>query len=388
MCCWLPNQANPAPGDKSFDPKGFQASAPAVKSTNANLWEAWHIQYEPLLGSTNSTNTTPFGGYDSADLVQAEYMFDRMTAAGISFLITDNTNGIGADFGNTWAATKAIAALAARYNIKHNSSSGSGGGNGNTMSFALSVGVNPLGSPTDPATLPKMEAQLQYVFDTFFNTTDAAVRAIDGNNGTDAASAAELAAAAYRDPTDGKPLVVLYVEQVFEPLWNAWMKRTPASVGNRFHVGYEDGMENWRPGLYGWMIDRSCAGPHSPATPCNEKAGVDIGIKRDKDVMYVSPAFAKLEPSNASTTAANSGASYYPSYAARDIGWYRSQFPVVGKECPRQLIVGAVNDYTENNGWWPSKCRYCQTGEENDPWLFWNATMEGIAAVRKACGGR
>ena len=39
------------------------------------------------------------------------------------------------------------------------------------------------------------------------------------------------------------------------------------------------------------------------------------------------------------------------------------------------------------NGWWPSKCPHCRTGEENDPYLFWNVTKEGLSSVASACGG-
>ena len=31
------------------------------------------------------------------------------------------------------------------------------------------------------------------------------------------------------------------------------------------------------------------------------------------------------------------------------------------------------------NGWWPSECPHCATGEEADPYLFWNATVAGLA---------
>jgi len=57
---------------------------------------------------------------------------------------------------------------------------------------------------------------------------------------------------------------------------------------------------------------------------------------------------------------------------------------VVAKSCPTLLIVGAFNDYTENNCWWPSQCDHCLTGEETDPFLFWNATLAGLAAVKAA----
>ena len=92
--------------------------------------------------------------------------------------------------------------------------------------------------------------------------------------------------------------------------------------------------------------------------------------------MYISPAYAK-----------GSQATGTKVYAARDIDWYRSQFPVAAAQCPEQLIVGAFNDYTEMNAWWPSRCPDCRTGEEDDPYLFWNATVAGLASVRRACGG-
>ena len=92
--------------------------------------------------------------------------------------------------------------------------------------------------------------------------------------------------------------------------------------------------------------------------------------------MYISPAYAHGSP-----------ATHTKVYAARSVDFFRSQFPVVAATCPAQLIVGAFNDYTEMNGWWPSKCPHCRTGEENDPYLFWNVTKEGLASVVSACGG-
>ena len=84
------------------------------------------------------------------------------------------------------------------------------------------------------------------------NSTDADAYAIDGNSGPAAASGTALAGAGYRHPVSGKPLVVLYVEPSFEPRYTAWLKANPASIGNRFHIGFSDG-NNWRAGLYGWM---------------------------------------------------------------------------------------------------------------------------------------
>jgi hypothetical protein len=88
----------------------------------------------------------------------------------------------------------------------------------------------------------------------------------------------------------------------------------------------------------------------------------------------VSPAYAQTLPNGTHI------------YGARSIDWYMSQFPVVAKACPEQLIVGAFNDYTEMNAWSPAKCPGCRTGEETDPYLFWNATIDGLAIVRAACG--
>ena len=201
-----------------------------------------HLDFSPLL------STGEFGTYDSADLVQARFMFDRLTALGVTFVIPDNTNGLGCDFGNTLAATKALAALAARYNAEPVRATGGA----TKMHVAQMVGVNPLGSPTDPATLGKMDAQLLDVWNMFYNSTDADAYAIDGNSGPAAASGAALAGAGYRHPVSGKPLVVLYVEPSFEPRYTAWLKANPASIGNRFHIGFSDG-NNWRAGLYGWM---------------------------------------------------------------------------------------------------------------------------------------
>ena len=156
--------------------------------------------------------------------------------------------GLGCDFGNTLAATKALAALSARMNA-------AAGPSGPKIYYALSLGVNPLGGPTAPDVLAKMEAQLLALYNNFLNATDADARAIDGNSGADGADAKALAAAAYRHPISKKFAVVLYVEPVFEEMCkpshnrrrahsasqpqscvrtgDSYVRRTPASIGVR-----------------------------------------------------------------------------------------------------------------------------------------------------------
>jgi hypothetical protein len=323
----------------------FQSPAPSLKSTNIDLWQAWHLNFVPQLAGGG------WGGYDSADLTQARYMFDELTSLGFSFYISDNTNGLGADFGNTMDATRQLAMFSAQYNAEKRASGGK-------IHFALSVGVNPLGGATDPNTLPKMEAQLESVWQTFLNTSTE--------------TGAKAAAAAYRHPADNKPLVVLYVEPIFEKLYEAYMQahpeKTPFSA--RFHRGYSNG-NNDRAGLYGWMINRTCGPPNTPEEPCSTKA--DVGVRKDADTMYISPAYSGLQDSGQFV------------YAARSLEWYKSLFPVAASACPSQLIVGGFNDYTEMNCWWPSQCPSCRTGEESDPRAFWDATAAGLRMVRQAC---
>ena len=356
-CCVLPAE-QAATATNGFDKLGFELKAPALKSTNANLWEAWHLNFMPELKDGS------FGGYDSADLVQARYMFQKLSSVGVDFYMSDNTNGLGCDFGNTYAATKALAALSARMNAE----------GGAKLYYGLMIGVNPLGGPSAPGIMAKMEAQLLSVYNTFLNTTDAAAAAIDGNGGAGGANAAALAAAAWRHPISKKPAVVLYVEPIFEQMWDDYVKKTPTSIGHTFHVGYSDG-NGWRDGLWGWMIDRSCGPPNTFASACNETDNVSTPIRTSNDTMYISPGYAK-----------GSQPTHTKVYAARSIKWYKQQWPVAAKQCPAQLIVGAFNDYSEMNGWWPSQCPDCATGEEHDPYLFWNATVAGLASVRAACG--
>eukprot|EP01047_Picozoa_sp_COSAG01_P037791 COSAG01_NODE_3027_length_6704_cov_2.846026_1_plen_88_part_00 len=87
------------------------------------------------------------------------------------------------------------------------------------------------------------------MWNTFLNSTDAEVATIDGNDGADAIDAAALASAAYRHPISKKPAIVLYVEPIFEQMWDDYVRRTPGSVAHRFHVGYSDG-NGWRDGLW------------------------------------------------------------------------------------------------------------------------------------------
>ena len=123
-----------------------------------------------------------------------------------------------------------------------------------------------------------MGAQLRSLCNKFLNTTDADARAIDGNGGADGADAKALAAAAYRHPITKKFAVVLYVEPVFEEMWDSYVRRTPASIGHKFHVGYSDG-NGWRDGLWGWMIDRSCGPPHNFTQACTETTNISAPSK-------------------------------------------------------------------------------------------------------------
>ena len=75
----------------------------------------------------------------------------------------------------------------------------------------------------------------------------------------------------------------------------------------------------------------------------------------------------------------------YTAYAARDLRWFQSGFAAVAEACPLQAVVGGVNDYTEGNGWWPSTCERCSTGDEKDPYLFYNAAVAGAAMIRAKC---
>ena len=104
-----------------------------------------------------------WAGYDSADLDQATYMFDKLKGVGMSFYLSDNTNGIGCDFGNTWASTLALAALTARTN--RDSPTGAP-----RLYYAVSVGVNPLGGPSAPGVLAKMEAKLRVLWNAMLNS--------------------------------------------------------------------------------------------------------------------------------------------------------------------------------------------------------------------------
>jgi hypothetical protein len=202
-------------------------------------------------------------------------------------------------------------------------------------------------------------------------------------NGESGANATMLARAAYRHPVSGKPLVILYVEGCFQPIWENYLKTHPWSIGHQFHAGYADG-QYWHSGMYGWTIDRSCAKVDpfaeacATATPngelCADSINSTAPVRRSSDAMYVSPAFSRLEAPPRGQV-----------YKARDVDWYRSQFAVAAEECPSQLSVGCANDYAEANSWFSARCPRCKTGEENDPHLFWNATLAGLALVRQKC---
>eukprot|EP00039_Didymoeca_costata_P033454 m.42417 g.42417 ORF g.42417 m.42417 type:complete len:741 (-) comp9880_c0_seq2:143-2365(-) len=322
---------------------------PSLKSTNVNLWQAWNIPYEPLLHDGS------FGGYDSADMQQAGYMFDYLTELGITFFIADLTNGFGVDFGNTLDSARKLAGLCAK-NINNN---------GTRMHYSFSFGVNPLGSYDDPAVLPKMEEQFQQYYNMFINTSSNG-GGVPGYGGGEA-----LADAAFRHPVTNKPVVVLYVEPQFEQIWSNYQEQHPelTTYSRMFHIGYADG-NNWRPGLWGWMIDKTCGPPNTYTQPCGSTA--TVGLRRDNNTMYISPAYSYT-------------ADTQTHYACKESAWYESQFNIVADTCPDVLIVGAFNDYTENNGWYPTKCALCEDGEEHDPFLLSNITQKGLALVHASC---
>jgi hypothetical protein len=121
-------------------------------------------------------------------------------------------------------------------------------------------------------------------------------------------------------------------------------------------------------------VPTACSTPTPYGELCVDTVNSTAPIRRSRDAMYVSPAFARLEAPPRGQV-----------YKARDVDWYRSQFAVVAEECPSQLIVGCANDYAEANSWLPARCPRCQTGEEADPYLFFNATLDGLAFIRQKC---
>ena len=86
--------------------------------------------------------------------------------------------------------------------------------------YSIQIGVDCIGVWSDPSVLEKMENQFQSVWQMFLNATDSDVSSIQhNNNATTAINASELAAAAYRHPISNKPLIVLYAEPEFAPIW-------------------------------------------------------------------------------------------------------------------------------------------------------------------------
>ena len=79
---------------------------------------------------------------------------------------------------------------------------------------------------------------------------------------------------------------MLYVEPSFEPLFTQYVRDHPdlAPFSARFHIGFADG-NNWRSGLYGWMIDRTCGPPNTPDVPCGSVT--NVGLRSSNETMYV-----------------------------------------------------------------------------------------------------
>ena len=71
---------------------------------------------------------------------------------------------------------------------------------------------------------------------------------MNGNGEANGATATMLATAAYRHPISNKPLVILYVEGCFQPVWENYLTTHPQSIGHQFHAGYADG-QYWRDGM-------------------------------------------------------------------------------------------------------------------------------------------
>lgn len=188
-CLIIPASSAPTARDGFAQTVGVVEDAPAFSSTNVNEWDAWHVNYRALL------HDGTFGEYESMDLRQQTFALERLRSHGFSLFILDNSNGLGADWNLPWTSTLTLTALLARMNAATETMTAPGLVAQQPLSYAIQLGVDCIGAWADPAVLPRMEAQVQMVFQTFFNSTDAAVAAIQHNGGASPVHSSHLASA-------------------------------------------------------------------------------------------------------------------------------------------------------------------------------------------------
>lgn len=152
-----------------------------IKQNIYDTWDAWGIKYRPwTLGA--------FQAYDSGNASVIDEHLATITAAGIDFLLLDETNNLYVDEGYIYLRAKALASRIDAWN--DNASH-------RPIRYALAIGANQFSH--DPASL---ESEAGEVWQKFVNTTEGGEQNY------------------YH--VDGKPLLVNYCPPSDQDSWQVW----------------------------------------------------------------------------------------------------------------------------------------------------------------------
>ncbi|MFX0100533.1 MAG: hypothetical protein ACFFCS_13245 [Candidatus Hodarchaeota archaeon] len=211
-------------GDITGDPNGWKSPVGFYKDNGTwvvhlshryskpniqNTWEAWNIRYLPLTLGKYET-------YDSMNETVIDEHLSMISAAGIDFLILDETNNLYVDHGYIFNRAKV---LASRVNAWNSNSSN------RPLRYAIVTGGIQF-PPNNPATL---EFEAGEVWEQFVNTVDGGEKNY------------------YH--LEGKPLLVNYCSPDVQDAWRAWEGNK--SAANQFTLRWADSS---RGNVYGWEM--------------------------------------------------------------------------------------------------------------------------------------
>ena len=298
------------------------------------------ILYKPLLPDGT------FGRYDSGDDAVIQFHLQEITAAGIDFLIFDQTNDIDAmnAEGKAWIninsikMAKAISAwnkVPGNRQIRYCSAIGT---------FA-SVDKN-TGEALEEKNLQVIEDEARKLYGRYINKKDY---------GSDVDHVY----------IDGKPLMVIFT--VTQDEWEAYAATHNTPYADKFTLRFSVG-HAYDPGLWGWVIPK---------------------VHVTEDVATILPGWDKINHPLVDVPRNRGNA-------------YKTQWETVlgSSITPNFIVINSINEYAEHTAIWPADTsafpttpakdkhgyynvvRWVNSEGEEDPYMYWNMTISYIQKYR------
>ena len=279
-------------------------------SNRENTWTAWDIPYRPLLMDGS------FGMYDSKNALETEYYISQISDAGIDFIIMDQTNNIDVDGGYINERSLATAEVCKKYIDSHPDK--------RPVKYCSAIGG--IQWSQDPATI---EAEAKKLWERYDSSET------------------------YHYYVDGKPLLIVYIGNLKEELWNNY--QGDKTYASKFTIRFAD--NDSRPGYYGWAYDK--------------------GAQLHSEVSVIMPGWDNRK--GATPVKRNAGE------------WYKQQFDILRKAStlPKIIVINSFNEYAEGTAVWSADTdisgnsdKWTDSSGQLKPDMYWNMTVDFIKEIR------